>query len=57
MKTFKDEILAFLAWKQIKVYDLAKLAGISHSSLYRYLNDDRDLRLKTVEKLRAIMEK
>lgn len=47
---------AYLAWKKLKAYQLAKAAGIPGPSLYRYLKGERDLALKTVEKIRETME-
>jgi predicted transcriptional regulator len=53
---FKQELETYLKSKQLKQMELAKQAGISQSILSLFLSGKRGLTLKTVEKLKKVME-
>lgn len=52
---FKTELKSYLKRKRMIPLELARAAGVSYVSVYQFLRDKQDLRLKTVEKLRAVM--
>lgn len=51
----KTEIKRYLEHTGLKPYQLADLAGITRSSLYRFLNDEQDLYLAIAEKIRKVI--
>lgn len=52
----KEEIQIFLALKSVKPYQLADLAKVPRTSVYRLLNGEREnLMETTAEKLRQVM--
>ncbi len=53
---FKEELTKYLKRKRMIPIELAKLAGVSYASVYQFLRGKQDLRLKTVEKLKAVMK-
>jgi len=53
----KTEIKLYLDKTGIKAYQLADLAKVTRSSLYRYLNGKQDLVLSNAEKIRKIINK
>lgn len=56
MKTLRDEIKGYLAWKGIKAYHLADKADVSYRSIYQYLSGKADILLRNAEKIRRAME-
>ncbi|MCK5605981.1 helix-turn-helix domain-containing protein [Candidatus Pacearchaeota archaeon] len=51
----KTEIHDYLDRSGIKPYELADKAGISRTSLYRFLKGERGLLLDTAEKIRKLL--
>jgi len=51
----KTEIKRYLENSGLKIYQLADLANITRSSLYRYMNGEQDLFLSVAEKLKKVM--
>ncbi len=56
MEDLKQEIKTYLEKASLKPWKLADRAGISRTSLYRFLNDERGLNLETYAKLRIAMK-
>jgi predicted transcriptional regulator len=56
MMNERDQIRAWLSLKNLKPYHLAKLAGVSYPIIYRFLQGKRDIRLSTLEKIKAVMK-
>ncbi|MFH1561941.1 MAG: helix-turn-helix transcriptional regulator [Nitrospirota bacterium] len=52
----KSDIEKYLAWKKMKLYQLCDKSGVSYASAYRYMNGERGLAFKTVEKLLDAMK-
>ena len=52
---FKTEIKRYLENSGLKIYQLADLANITRSSLYRYMNGEQDVFLSVAEKLKKVM--
>ena len=48
----KTEIKRYLDNSGLKTYQLADLANITRSSLYRFMNDEQDLYLSVAEKVK-----
>ena len=53
----KTQIQNYLDRTGIKAYQLADLAKVTRSSLYRFLNGKQDLVLKNAEKIKKIISK
>jgi len=51
----KTEIKRYLGNSGLKIYQLADLANITRSSLYRFMNDEQDLFLSVAEKIKKII--
>ena len=51
----KTEIKRYLENSGLKIYQLADLANITRSSLYRFMNDKQDLFLSVAEKIRKVI--
>ena len=51
----KTEIKRYLENSGLKIYQLADLAAITRSSLYRFMNDEQDLFLSVAEKVKKII--
>ncbi len=51
----KTEIKNYLKDSGLKIYQLADLANITRSSLYRYMNGKQDLFLSMAEKVKKVM--
>jgi predicted transcriptional regulator len=52
----REQIRAWLSLRKLKPYQLAKKAGVSFPVVYRFLKGERDIRLSTLEKLKAVMK-
>jgi len=52
----RTEIKKHLEDTGLKAYQLADLATIPRSSIYRYLNKEQDLVFRNVEKVKKAME-
>jgi len=57
MKTFKQKIKTYLKRKKLKRYELADLAGIPRTCVYRYLSGERGLNLDTAEKIQRVIDR
>jgi len=51
----KTEIKRYLERTGLKPYQLADLANITRSSLYRYLNGESDIFLSIAEKIKKVI--
>jgi len=51
----KTEIKRYLENSGLKIYQLADLANITRSSLYRYMNNEQDLYLSMAEKIKKVI--
>lgn len=51
----KTEIKIYLKNSGLKIYQLADLADITRSSLYRFMNDEQDLYLSVAEKIKKVI--
>ena len=51
----KTEIKRYLERTGLKPYQLADLANITRSSLYRYLNNEQDIFLSIAEKIKKVI--
>ena len=52
----QDQIKAWLAFRGLKPYQLAKKAGVSYSVIYRFLAGKRDIRVSTLNKIKEAMK-
>ncbi len=52
----KTEIENYLDRTGLKAYQLADLADVTRSSIYRYLKGEQDLVLATAEKIKRIIK-
>jgi len=57
MRTPKGQIVEYLRKTGLKAYHLADLAKISRPSIYKFLNGQMDLKLKTWVKIEKVINK
>ena len=55
MGNLKQQIEQYLAWKNIKLYQLCDKAHVPYASAYKYVKGERGINLTTAEKLQAAM--
>ncbi len=51
----KTEIKTYLKTSGLRIYQLADLANVTRSSLYRFMNDEQDLFLSVAEKVKKVI--
>jgi predicted transcriptional regulator len=56
MMNEREQIKAWLSLKGLKPYQLAKMAGVSYPIIYRFIQGKRDIRLSTLDKIKAVMK-
>lgn len=52
-KTMTEELRKSVADSGLSLYRIAKDSGVPHAAMHRFVNDGRDLKLSTADKLAA----